>query len=131
MDGQRVIIVTPSQRAVSVGKLRLSAESPADAVPRLNLQFETETMCCVMRIPIERVEELAGTWNGDMYRYGLPSGEQVWLPPAVPPSPTETPANPIIETYPLPISATRPAMSTAAMRGLEPKAHKPADRKAG
>lgn len=131
MDGKRVIIVTPTERAVSVGKLRLSEDSPADASPRLNLQFETEAMCCIMRIPADRVEHLAGTWDGEMYRYMLPSSEQIWLPPEPPAKDPETPSAPVIETYPLPISAGRAPMSTAALAQTDPKPRKLADHPSG
>jgi hypothetical protein len=101
MDRRPVIVLVPSRRPVSVGLLRLSAVSPSDMTPRLDLQFETDTMRCTMRVPAERMEELAASWNGEMYRYILPSGENIWLRPEEQAEPT-APTAPLIETFPLP-----------------------------
>lgn len=111
MDSKPVIIVTHTDTPVSIGVLRLSESSPADATPRLDLHFETETMRCVMRVPVPRVDELAASWTGEMYRYVLPPGNQVWLPRGEPAASPLPPGEPTIETYPVPLPPTRPLTS--------------------
>lgn len=112
MDRKAVVVVTGSGRVISVGSLRLSEASLAEATPRLDLHFETETMRCVMRVPAGRVEEMARSWSGDMFRYVLPSGEHIWLPPSDPNYKTVPPEGPVIETYPVPTVPMRPVVIT-------------------
>jgi hypothetical protein len=112
MNRKAVVVVTATGRVISVGSLRLSEASLAEATPRLDLHFETETMRCVMRVPANRVDEMARSWSGDMYRYVLPSGEHIWLPPSDAHHKTVPPAGPVIETYPVPTVPMRPVVIT-------------------
>ena len=104
MDGMPVVVVTQGGVAVSVGTIRTSEGEFDEAMLRLDVHFETETMRCVLRVPLARVQELASSFQADMYRYVLPAGDQVWLPnkraPLAEPAPTEA----VVMSFPLPPS---------------------------
>jgi hypothetical protein len=107
MNKRGVIVVTHSGLAVGMGRLEVSAATDGGGL-RVDLQFETPSMRCILGVPAPKLETLARSWDGASYRYSLPPGDKIWLPPedaAVSPS---TPPQPIIETFPLPVSMTPP-----------------------
>ena len=101
MDRTSALVVTVDGEPISIGRIQLSEASPADAMPRLDLHFETEAMHCVLRVPIARVDELAASWDGAMYRYVLPKSDEIWRRRAKLSTPPPF-ATPLIETYPMP-----------------------------
>src|SRR4051812_22989544 len=100
-----VLVATHAGETIAMGTLRAAADSPSDAAPRLDLHFETELLRCVLRVPAVRLDALAASWDGAMYRYALPADDHVWLPRKHGQHPPP-PATPVIETFALPEEAS-------------------------
>ena len=81
------------------------------AEPRVDLNFETETMACSIGVPLENLPRLRDSFDGNCYSHRLPPGEKVWLsdreqaraPVAEADGPLDA-AN-LVETFPLPPNA--------------------------
>jgi hypothetical protein len=116
MDRRSVIVVTHDGAVISVGVLRLSVAAAGDPTPRLDLHFETEAVRCVMRVPVPRVEELANSWDGDMYRYVLPPADRVWQSEAETLEPRPPARPPRLEAFAFP----RASSPGASLRAAKP-----------
>lgn len=102
LDGRTVLLKTRSGTPVSLGHLRVEPVDDLRAGRRVFVQFETETMQCILGVPAARLADLPRTWDGAMYTYTLPSADSLWIP-AKEPGRSSLPAGaPIIEAFPPP-----------------------------
>ena len=106
MHNQPVLVVTHRDVPVSLGRIRVSQPLKGATGPRVEIHFETETMACALGVPLERLQSLRASFDGEQYRHRLPEGDGVWLPPSeLGPNPAPPPAPPAVETFPLPPKA--------------------------
>jgi hypothetical protein len=115
LHGKSVIIRTATGATVSIGKVKVDAFNQDSLGMRVSVEFETPTMRCELGVPGTRLNELANSWDGDLLRYSLPPGDDVWLPAKereLPPAPTEA----TVETYPLPVEPPRTARPARDLR---------------
>jgi hypothetical protein len=72
-----VLVVTDAGLPVSFGRLIVTCNG-AVAV-RVDLEFETERLQCVLRISPEKWPNLTANWDGESTRYIVPHGDGFWL----------------------------------------------------
>lgn len=120
VKGRTVIVTTSDGRAVSIGRIKVNPVDKASQVSPVSIAFETETMRCELGVPVGKVEALHNSDDGEHLRYTLPSGDTVWIPDV--PIRSVLPAEPIVETFPLPPPTTKPTPSNtpAAPASLSP-----------
>lgn len=103
LDGRAVLITTSRGAPVSIGRIKVTHYSLGVVGARVDLQFETESMSCILGVPSEKLQTLIQTWNGEVYIYRLPPGDQLWVSDdAQTREPTSANTEPIVETFPLP-----------------------------
>ena len=76
LHGAKVIISTDVGIPISVGRLIVTG---AGARLRVDLQFETERLGCVLRVSPEKWPALLEKWDGETSRYVLTHGDGFWL----------------------------------------------------
>lgn len=76
---QPVVVVTDVGLPISVGRLLVSTNPVTAAVFRVELEFETERLKCILRLSPEKWPALIKNWDGDKTRYVLPHGNGFWI----------------------------------------------------
>lgn len=118
MHGRGVLVTAPDGAAVGMGMLHV-IEEQVEAGLRLELSFETESLRAQFRIPVAKLDALAATWDGALYRYALSSDAH----PSLRRELSEPPAGeqpPVIETFSLPPNSppsTTPPAPPASREG--------------
>lgn len=92
------VVLNHEGQVISMGRLIVPQLGQGDTSLRVELNFETEEMRGTFRIPVTRLDELAASWDGAVYRYRLPPGNQRWIRPTAIME-TLLPTEPIIETF--------------------------------
>ncbi len=73
LQGRPILIATPENAPVTNGRIML-VEHPENAVlPALSIEFTLRGVVFALEIPLGRVFDIVGTWNGTHYVYRLPS----------------------------------------------------------
>ena len=136
LNGQLVTIVTASGAPVSMGRVRVTLAPPA--APRVELVFKTEKLNCTLLLDGDDVNTVFASFDGERYKYTLPSGDEIWLAhvsdrPAPPKEPDPAPPAPTahVETYPLPPNSRlggtapspKPPKPTDSGSGLRERRH--------
>lgn len=79
-DNKPCFVATSSGVPISIGRLKVTRFTLGSVGARVDLHFETEHMSCIMGVAAEKLPVLRTTWDGEAFKFNLPSGDKVWLP---------------------------------------------------
>ena len=77
LHDRTVLVVTDAGLPVSFGRLVVTCSG--SAAVRIDIEFETERLKCVLRISPDKWPSLAANWDGESTRYTVPHGDGFWL----------------------------------------------------
>lgn len=78
LSGKPVVVLSSAGKPISMGHFELVQDAILTHEVRLELVFQTPTLSCRMRIPAPKIPAIKETWDGTMFHYSLPAGENVW-----------------------------------------------------